>query len=150
MARKGTFGSKLTPFGGGAFSDLSVYRVGAAPAPQAPEIGALGVLPRASWGPKYTSADPSPLTPTPLTPTPFLRLKYTAADPPHAPSVAPEIGVLPQPVLPQPTPPRIYLNPDTSAAREETGPLSGRMFDRLRQSQFGEARLLAELLAADG
>ena len=106
MARKGTFGSKLPPFGGGAFSDLSVYQIGAAP----------------------------------------------AAAPPPVPTVAPEAGVLPQPVLPRPTLPRVYLNPDTSAASEETGPLSSRKFDRLRQHHFvaNEARLLAELLAADG
>jgi hypothetical protein len=32
--------------------------------------------------------------------------------------VAPEQGVLPQPVIPRPTLPWIYLNPDTTEARE--------------------------------
>ena len=63
MARKGSLGSKLPPFGGGAFSDLSVYQIG-------------------------------------------------AAAPPPVPTVAPEAGVLPQPVLPKPTVPVIYLAPD--------------------------------------
>ena len=97
MARKGTFGSKLTPFGGGgSLSDLSVYQ---------------------------------------LKPT------YTAADPPPVPTVAPEAGVLPQPVLPRPTLPGIYLNPDTSAAREENAALGG---------AWRKGVLLAELFAAGG
>jgi hypothetical protein len=35
-----------------------------------------------------------------------------------APTVAPEQGVLPEPVIPRPTLPWIYLNPDTTEARE--------------------------------
>ena len=127
MARKGSFGSKLSPFGGGAFSDLSVYQIGAAPA-----------------------------APTPLTPTPFPQPTYTAADPPPVPSVAPEAGVLPQPALPKPTLPWIYLNPDTSAAREEIRQRALAAGKTPTTAQINatyaanKARLLAELLAAGG
>ena len=127
LARKGTFGSGLTPFGGGVLSDLSVYQIGAAPA-----------------------------APTPLTPTPFPQPTYTAADPPPAPTVAPEVGVLPQPTLPRPTLPWIYLNPDTSAAREEIRQRALAAGKTPTTAQINatyaanKARLLAELLAAGG
>ena len=97
----------MSPFGGGAFSDLSVYQIGAAPA-----------------------------APTPLTPTPFPQPTYTAADPPPRPTVAPAVGVLPQPVLPGgPTRPFVYLNPDTS------------LNPPVASKTPTTARLLAELLA---
>jgi len=128
LARKGSFGSGLTPFGG-ANTDLSVYQIGAAPAAPAP---------------------------TPLTPTPFPQPTYTAADPPPAPTVAPAVGVLPQPTLPRPTLPAIYLDPDTSAAREAirqralAAGLTPTTASINATYAANKARLLAELLAAGG
>ena len=148
MARKGTFGSKLSPFGGGAFSDLSVYQIGAtapgatAPAYQAPVLPWEAPNYVAVAGGSWTSGGGG--------------WTYTPPEPPPAPTVAPAVGVLPEPVLPRPTLPWIYLNPDTSAAREE---IRQRALDAgltpttatiNATYAANKARLLAELLAAGG
>lgn len=94
MARSGSFGTSVNPFGTGTFSDLSVYNI--TPMPQATQPTPQAIYqqqPVQNW--------------------------YTPAPPPVSPTVAPEPRVLPQPVIPQPTLPWIYLNPDTTQAREE-------------------------------
>jgi len=94
VARSGSFGTSVNPFGTGTFSDLSVYNI--TPMPQATQPTPQAIYqqqPVQNW--------------------------YTPAPPPVSPTVAPEPRVLPQPVIPQPTLPWIYLNPDTTQAREE-------------------------------
>ena len=94
MARSGSFGTSVNPFGTGTFSDLSVYNI--TPMPQATQPTPQAIYqqqPVQNW--------------------------YTPAPPPVSPTVAPEPRVLPHPVIPQPTLPWIYLNPDTTQAREE-------------------------------
>ena len=90
MARKGSFGTSLSPFGG-LVSDLSVYSIGT------------------------STPEPTP-TPTP-TPTPPPRWPlttdddgehrpgYVLSEPPVQPTVAPEPGALPLPVIPHPAVP---------------------------------------------
>lgn len=80
MARKGSFGTSLTPFGE-PDTDLSVYQIGT-PAPATPL--------------------PQPIAP-PIQTTSW----YTAAEPPVKPTVAPEPGVQPQPVIPAPVVPAV-------------------------------------------
>ena len=78
MARRGTFGSGLTPFGG-ANTDLSVYQIGAKP-----------LTPTPYPTPTYTAPDPPPapsvapevgVMPVPVIPTvvsPYVRLREEA------------------------------------------------------------------------
>lgn len=88
MARRGSFSSPQAPP-----SDLSIYGIGSPP--QAP-----------------------PLSIPENTAPPSTQDWYSAPPPPPRPTVAPDQGVLPQPVIPQVVVPNIYLTADTRAARE--------------------------------
>jgi len=82
VARSGSFGTSVNPFGTGTFSDLSVYNI--TPMPQATQPTPQAIYqqqPVQNW--------------------------YTPAPPPVSPTVAPEPGVMPEPVIPQPAIPPI-------------------------------------------
>jgi len=68
LARRGTFGSKLTPFGGGD-TDLSVYRIG--PAAQ-PTYSVLKPPPAPTVAPA-TGVLPQPVLPKPALPSIYLK-----------------------------------------------------------------------------
>ena len=102
MARKGSFGTSLSPFGG-LVTDLSVYSIGT------------------------STPEPTP-TPTP-TPTPVWpptiedgehKPGLILPEPPVKPTVAPEPGALPLPVIPQPVVPVVtYVEPTVVGRHRE-------------------------------
>ena len=90
-SRKGKFGTSTAPFGAGApLTDLSVYQIG-------------------------SQAAPAPVYQPQVAPN-----WYTAAQPPVKPTVAPEVGVMPTPVIPSVVVPTVTL----AAAQEQSSLLT--------------------------
>jgi len=95
VARTGSFGTSTSPFGSGVLSDLGAYSIGAAPAQTGGITGGTPYdwNPPADYGAGWSATTNGDGTFT-----------YT---PPTRPTVAPEPGVMPEPVIPQPAIPPI-------------------------------------------
>ena len=94
MARTGSFGTSTSPFGTGVLSDLGVYNVQPTPAPQT-------TYPQ----PTYQQGPPEDYGAG--WSTTFNDDGTVTYAPPVKPTVAPEVGVMPEPVIPQPAVPAI-------------------------------------------
>jgi len=113
-SRRGKFSSSLRPFGG-LVSDLSVYQL-AAPAPAPAPTYYAPAAPEPEPYANNPWEDPNgpglPAGSTWTTPGADGLWIYTPPPPPVSPTVAPEPGALPQPVIPWAPAPGMVYDPE--------------------------------------